>query len=83
MITVWMSKEFLDVIPFDRIICVKDTSQNDKRFLEVILEDRHSITIHPGEVDSFLEAFRAFVEISEAINLGIAPETTKTKKQSP
>jgi hypothetical protein len=81
-----MSKKFLDVIPFDRIICVKDISQGEKRFIEVILEERQSITVHPQEVDDFMESFKAFIQISEAINLGIIPddkEKIRSKRPDP
>jgi len=70
-VSVWFSKEWKDVIPFDRIIGVKDDSIEQKQFLSVILEEGIEIVVHPEEVDSFLEAYKTYVQISELVSLGV------------
>ena len=80
MISAWASKTYNDLIPFDRVIAVKDTGGSG---ISVYMEDKIIVTILPDEVPDFMEAFKAFIQISEAINLGVVPDDKPTKTKRP
>lgn len=77
MITAWKSKSFNEIIPFERIICVKAGMSTGQ--LVVRLENDNCITIFPNEVESFLEAYETWEAIVAVVSLGI--EIPKERKK--
>jgi len=79
MISFWISPAFNEIIPFERIICVKSGMSTGQ--LVVRLEDNNCITVMPDEVESFLDAFKTYAAIVEIQSLGIEPSDFPEKKK--
>ena len=82
LITGWRSSKYGDIIPFNRVICVKAGAT--KGSLVIRLEDDNCVTVFPDEADAFSETFMIYLHAAQALELQVITDDDlpiQTKKR--
>ena len=78
MIIAWHSEKHNEIIPYERVICVKAGMSTGQ--LVVRLEGDNCVTVMPDEVADFIDGFKTWAAIVEIQSLEIVPSDLPTKK---